>query len=176
MNCIYHGSRTSGLKIIKKHISTHQKECVYAVDSEVIAMLFCHNENCHGDYDINISIQNGIPTLVERWPGILEKIYRSNASLYKLDSKNFNHYDYLWQPEVISFFDEPVLEEIPVPDVLEKLRTYQKEGRLVIYDYPSRPAGIPLDNSDLIERAEKFEKMGIKGAKEELFKLYPQLK
>lgn len=93
-----------------------------------------------------------------------------------MDGKNFNHYDYLWQPEVISFFDEPVLEEIEIENVLEKLRIFQNEGRLKIYDYPNRPDNIPMDNSDLIENAKLFESMGIKGAEEQLYKLYPQLK
>ena len=64
MEYVYHGSHVSGLKVITKHLSTHQKECVYAVDNEVIAMLFACNENSHGDYDVNISIENDMPVLV----------------------------------------------------------------------------------------------------------------
>lgn len=176
MEVVYHGSREKGLKQIKKHTGTHQKECVYAVDNEVIALLFASNENCNGDYDYSIGCVDEIPYIVERWPGILNKIYTTQASLYKLDGKNFNHYDYLWQPEVISFFDEPVLEEIEIENVLEKLRIFQNEGRLKIYDYPNRPDDIPMDNSDLIETAKLFESMGIKGAEEQLYELYPQLK
>lgn len=176
MEYVYHGSCTAGIKILKTHKSTHQKECVYAVDNEVIAMLFACNEYSHGDYDTDIRIENGIPVLVERWPGILEKIYNSSASLYKINGTNFNHYDYLWEPEVISFYDEPVLEEMEIPNVLNQLRKYQSENRLNIYDYPSRPKDMPLDNSDLIQRAKKFVSMGIANAEEELYQLYPQLK
>ena len=176
MSFVYHGSSVGGLEIIKKQKGTHQKECVYAVENEVIALLFAANEKSNGDYDVEISIENDIPVITERWPGILEKIYRTKASLYKLDSKNFNHYEYLWEPEVISFCDETVIEEIEVPDVLSRLREFQNEKRLIIYDYPARPDYIPLDNSDLIETARKFEEMGITGAEEHLYELYPQLR
>ena len=176
MEYVYHGSHISGLRVITKHLSTHQKECVYAVDNEVIAMLFACNENSHGDYDVNISIENDMPVLVERWPGVLEKIYSTQASLYKLNAKNFNHYNFLWKPEVISYCDEPVLEEIPIKNVLTKLQEYQKDNKLKIYVFPNRPDYIPLDNSDLILRAKKFESMGIENAVEELFTLYPQLR
>ena len=130
MNYVFHGSRIPGLKIITKHKGTHQKECVYAVNSEVIATLFAYNEKSNGDYDTSISIENGIPTIVERWPGILEKIYTTKASLYKLNAENFNHYDFLWEPEMISYYDEPVLEEITIENVFTELLEYLDEGKL----------------------------------------------
>ena len=83
---------------------------------------------------------------------------------------------FLWKPEVISYCDEPVLEEIPIKNVLTKLQEYQKDNKLKIYVFPNRPDYIPLDNSDLILRAKKFESMGIENAVEELFALYPQLR
>ena len=62
-------------------------------------------------------------------------------------------------------------------EIIKKQKgTHQKEKRLIIYDYPTRPDYIPLDNSDLIETARKFEAMGITGAEEHLYELYPQLR
>ena len=37
---VYHGSHNGNIEIIKAHVSTHQKKCIYATDNKVIAMLF----------------------------------------------------------------------------------------------------------------------------------------
>ncbi len=66
MSFVYHGSSVGGLEIIKKQKGTHQKECVYAVENEVIALLFAANEKNNGDYDVEISIENDIPVITER--------------------------------------------------------------------------------------------------------------
>ena len=39
-NIVYHGSHNGNIEIIKAHVSTHQKKCIYATDNKVIAMLF----------------------------------------------------------------------------------------------------------------------------------------
>src|SRR5699024_11256091 len=55
---------------------------------------------------LQISIKeydDGLPILIERRQGVLEKIYNTSGYIYELDGNSFNHYDYLWEPEVISF-------------------------------------------------------------------------
>ncbi len=48
-----------------------------------------------GDLDTRLSSVNGKPELVERRPGVLEKLYNKEGYLCVLDGTTFNHYDYL---------------------------------------------------------------------------------
>ena len=37
---VYHGSPQGDLPVLKARKGTHQKECIYATDSEAVALLF----------------------------------------------------------------------------------------------------------------------------------------
>lgn len=126
---VYHGSPCGDLKQLTRRISTHQKECVYATKNPVIALLFMGKGM--GDLDTAISYSsNGEVTLVERRPGVLEKLYLKSGYLYELNGTNFEHYDYLWEPEVISFSDEPVLRCTKVDNILQQLLLMQEQGKI----------------------------------------------
>lgn len=170
---VYHGSPCGDLKELTRKVSTHQKACVYATKNAVIALLFMGKGM--GDLDTVISYSsNGEVTLVERRPGVLEKLYLKSGYLYELDGANFEHYDYLWEPEVISFSDEPVLRCTKIDNILQQLLLMQEQGKLNIFRYPDRPSFIPLDNSDLIEKYVGFSKMGHSNAISDLLRVYPE--
>lgn len=173
MNIVYHGSPNSNIKKIVAHKSTHQKECIYATDNKVVALIFMGRGN--GDLDTRISNKNGKLELVERRKGVLKKLYDKEGYLYELDGSSFNHYDFLWSLEVISFEKSIIpLRKTLYPNILETLKEEEQKGNIKIYRYPNRPKDLPLDNSDLIDKYIGFEKRGITGAIDKLLQIYPE--
>lgn len=171
---VYHGSLVQDLDVITRHKSTHMKECVYASPDEVVALIFMGKG--HGDLDTLSGTQDGELILVERRPGVLKQLYDKSGMMYELSAENFNHYDYLWGKEVISFSDEKVLRKRRVENILDELNEKQIEGAIRIYSYPDRPENVPLDNSDLIEKYIDFEKRMGPGPLKELLEIYPEFK
>lgn len=172
---VYHGSPRGDLDVLKAKESVHQKTCIYATTSKVVALLFMGKG--HGDLDTQIGTRDGILELVERRPGVLEELYAKEGFLYELDGKTFEHYDYLWSREVISFEQEIKPKRcIHIPNILASIEKEEKTGSLKVYRYPERPNEMPLDNSDLIEKYIKFENSGLKGTLSELLEVYPEFK
>lgn len=170
---VYHGSPNGNIESITSYRSTHQKPCIYGSNNKVVALLFMGKGN--GDLDTRISSLNGMPELVERRPGILEKLYNKEGYLYELDGTTFKHYNYLWSLEVISFESEIIpMNKIYYKNILDAIIEEEKEGNIVIYRYPNRPKNMPLDNSDLIEKYISFEKQGLIGAISNLLSIYPE--
>ena len=131
----------------------------------------------NGDLDTRISNANGTVELVERRKDVLENLYNKEGYLYELDGTTFNHYDYLWSLEVISFEKQLIpLNKIYYKNILESLFEEEKKGNIIIYRYPNRPQDMPLDNSDLIEKYFNFEKQGINGAIQKLLSIYPEFR
>lgn len=78
---VYHGSPDGTIELLTAHRSTNQKKCIYATDNKVVALLFMGKGN--GDLDTRLSSVNGKPELVERRPGVLEKLYNKEGYLYE---------------------------------------------------------------------------------------------
>lgn len=172
-NIVYHGSPVGNLKEIFSSQSTHMKKCIYASKSKVVAFLFMGKGN--GDLDIAIFSQNGQLCIVERRKGVLKNLYDKSGYLYVLNGETFNHYDYLWSKEVISFEEKLIpICVVDIENILEELFLEEKLGNIKIYKYPSRPENIPLDNSDLINKYINYEKKGLKGSITKLLELYPE--
>lgn len=170
---VYHGSPDGTIELLSAHRSTHQKNCIYATDNKVVALLFMGKGN--GDLDIRLSSVDGKPELVERRPGVLEKLYNKEGYLYELDGESFNHYDYLWSLEVISFESEiKPINKIYYSNILDAIIEEEKQGNIIIYKYPNRPKNMPFDNSDLIEKYIAFENQGLTGAVSDLLSVYPE--
>jgi len=171
---VYHGSPHEGITELKRNVSTHGKLCVYATDNEAIALEFMGRGN--GDLDTVKSLEDGKPVLVERRPGVFNQLYNKSGYLYEIDGKDFEHYDFLWDAEVISFKDEKVEKCTKIDNVMDALNKKEEEDQITIYRYPDRPKEIPLDNSDLIEKYERFQKNGMPDAMDKLLSVYPELK
>lgn len=173
MNIVYHGSSNGNLETITAHKSTHRKECIYATPDETVAFLFMGKGK--GDLDTMIATIDGKLTLVERRPGILNKLYNKGGYLYELDGSTFNHYDYLWSKEVISFEKSlKPLKKTYYHNILEEIDKHEQEGKIKVYRYPSRPENVPLNNSDLIDKYIMFERQGLTGAVNDLLEIYPE--
>lgn len=173
MKIVYHGSPNGNITVLESHKSTHQKNCIYATENKVVALLFAGKGN--GDLDTRISSVNGIPELVERRPGVLDKLYGKEGYLYELDGSTFHHDESFWSLEAISFekFITP-LNKTYYPNILDALIEEEKQGNLILYRYPTRPKNMPLDNSDLIEKYISYENQGLRGAVSELLSIYPE--
>lgn len=169
---VYHGSPNGNLKILEQRVSTHGKSCIYATDNRVIALLFAGKGL--GDLDTVIAKIDGRLCLVERREGVLEKIYNKAGYLYQLDGATFNHYDYLWSQEVISFEPVEIEQMTKIDNLLEEIEFESYQDHIDIYRYPNRPQNIPLDNSDLIDKYIEFEQKGKKGAIAYLLSVYPE--
>ncbi len=170
---VYHGSPNGDIEVLTAHKSTHQKNCIYATDNKAVALLFMGKGK--GDLDTRISNVDGKAELVERRPGVLKSLYSKAGYLYELDGTTFNHYDYLWSLEVISFESEiKPIKKTFYPNILEAIIEEEKKGNITIYRYPDRPLDMPLDNSDLIEKYIGFERQGLKGAVDDLLEVYPE--
>ena len=170
---VYHGSPNGNIEIIKAQLGTHQKKCIYATDNKIIAMLFMNRGM--GDLDTIKEYDDGLPILIERRQGVLEKIYNTSGYIYELDGNSFNHYDYLWEPEVISFEHSiKPIKKTYYDNILKTLNKEAEYGNIKIYKYPNRTNYIPLDKSDLIDKYINFELNGIKGAVNTLLTIYPE--
>lgn len=170
---VYHGSPQGDLPVLKARKGTHQKECIYATDSEAVALLFMGKGR--GDLDVMIATIDGMLSLVERRPGILKQLYDKSGFLYELDGRTFEHYDYLWSREVISFESELApLRCILIPNILEAIQEQEQNGALKVYRYPDRPLQMPLDNSDLIDEYISMERKGCTGVVGDLLEVYPE--
>lgn len=172
---VYHGSVHQGLKQIKKNKSTHGKTWVYATLSKAISTIFISNKGSDLYYYLSGDGTENIPViLVERKENMFKDIFNVSGSLYTLNGKNFISGKTGWSAEVVSEFDEDVIQEEHIDNVFEKLKELNEKGELKLYLYPNRPSFIPKDNSDLIIKVIRWKKNGINI--EPFFKLYPELK
>ncbi len=175
MKYVYHGSHIKGLKKIFKKSGTHQKKWVYGALSKSIALIFISNKGSDLYYHLsgNGTKENPI-VLVERKENMFKEIFDMSGSLYTLNAKNFVSGKTGWSAEVVSEFDEPVLNEEQIDNVLKEIIQLASKKEVVLYFYPDRPKNIPLDNSDLIPKVIKWKKRGVNIDK--FFALYPELK
>lgn len=170
---VYHGSPNPNIKVLVPNSSTHLKRCIYATSNKVVAML--HMGKGNGDLDTKVYTLDGKLHLVERREGVLESLYSKEGYLYVLDGRTFNHYDYLWSMEVISFEESIMpLSKICYPNILDVLIEEENNGNIKIYRYPNRPNDIPMDNSDLIDKFIRFEENGSIGSISRLLEIYPE--
>lgn len=170
---VYHGSPNGNIEVLTAHQSTHLKECIYATENKVVAFLFMGKGN--GDLDTQIANVNGKLELVERRAGVLESLYNKDGYLYELDGSTFNHYDYLWSFEMISFEKKiKPIRKTYYPNILSAINKEEEKGNITIYRYPDRPKYMPLDNSDLIEKYISFEKRGLQNSINRLLSIYPE--
>lgn len=174
MKYVYHGSKTSNLKKINRNISSHKENWVYGTVSKATSTIFISNGGNDLKYYLGGKGTKESPILlVERKEGMFDQIFNLSGSIYTLNSKNFCVGKTGWSAEIVSAFDEEVISEEYIDNVLIKLEELNNNGEIKLYRYPNRPAFIPLDNSDLINVAINWY---IKGFNINNFlKLYPEL-
>lgn len=170
---VYHGSPKGNIKELRANMSSHQKKCIYATNNKCVAFMFMGRGN--GDLDTVKLFNDGQPIIIERRPGVFNKLYNKPGYLYELDGSSFEHYSFLWEPEVISFEESIIPTKVTYFDnILDAMYKEQENGTLTVYTYPSRPVNIPLDNSDLIDKYIWFYEQGFEDAIDNLLDIYPE--
>lgn len=154
MNYVYHASEVSGLTKLEPRVSTHGESWVYAMEKSEYALMFLGN---HSDLINQIGFVDGVAQIVERFPGALEYGYKDVVgSVYKLDAKDFKAGMTSFNAELVCDHVCAVQEEIEIQNALERILELESDGRIIIYRYPSLPAWMPNDKSDLIEKVVRW--------------------
>ena len=170
---VYHCSLTAGLKKLSPKPSTHKKPWVYATKDIATSAMFLGD---NWDFICQTGMYDGLPQIYERFKGAFDYAYKNKkGSLYVLDGKNFKEGMTSWSPEVVSEFEEPVLEEVKVHDIEQFLSKLEKEGKLKIYFYPKLPPHAPKDKSDVIEKAVKWTRDFGEHTLEQIEKFHPDV-
>ena len=152
---IYRGCKEKGLKVMEPRLVNHGEKFVYGTTDMIEALIYSvkggnlNYTNIYGYDDDNKRC------LIERKEKCLEEIFSVEGGYYILDDKDFVKHDEIGvgDNEYVSTKPVKVLEEVTIPNVWNYLKELEKESKLKIYRYPSRPKIYPEDDSDLIECA-----------------------
>ena len=170
---VYHSSPISGLSKLSPHVSTHNMKWVYAAENPAIALSFLSEA---GDFTFGKgSCDGGVFHIVERYPNALEAYRNTKGSLYRLDRKYFKSGQTNWNEKVVSTHVVPVKEEWVIDDALSIIKKLALKNLIKIYYYPSRPRCIPKNDSDILEKAIRWEQEG-REVRKNFFTLHPKLK
>ena len=150
-NIVYHGSSTSGLKVLEPHKSTHGTY-VYATAFKEIAVLFAKKYGWDLTYGIGRNNKREPWTIIERVPGAFDVMFNNSFSIYTVDATTFKEINTGFD-EVVSLVAVPVLKEEKYPSVYEALKKLEKDGKmkLIFYDKESE-----LTKRDEIRMFENF--------------------
>ena len=131
----YHGTLKSGLTQLTPFANTHselQNACVYLTKSKVLALLHIWDKPYRWikfEY-----AQDGRIVYLESYPGALEKFYGGVAgSIYSCEGK----FKRLARNVLITRKAVDVIDEDYVPDALERILEYERQGLLEIRRYES---------------------------------------
>jgi len=140
MNVVFHGSKTQGLKKLYRRSRTHQEEWVYATPSKAVATIFISNGGSDFNYNLSGRGTDESPIiLVERKAGMFDEIFNLSGSLYTLKGDNFQSKKTGWRAEVVSEFDEDIIAEEHIDNVLQKINELAEQGEFKLYRFPDRP-------------------------------------
>ena len=153
---LYHVSRTSGLKILQPHVSTHKKAYVYAIDNPVTGLLFGTKQD---DFDFIISTnEEGIPTVCECYPDAFRKVYQGKScSVYEVSEKDFQRGMTSWDAELVCESEVAVVNVIIVEDLYERLLEEECKGTLEIHRYEFCDAYRKKIAVHIVDRLIRFE-------------------
>lgn len=177
MGIVYHGSKEHGIKRLEPRKSTHGVY-VYATPEKVLALNF--SGRCGDDltYDIGRTNKNSPWELVENIPGAFEKMFSNSSSIYSFSDETFKDIHTGFE-EVVSEVGVDVLNEEYCENVYEGLLQAEREGLVKIYRYPSKPAWLKVDGSDILNKWRRYKnKMNKEFSKNEfdrLVYLHPNL-
>lgn len=178
MQFVYHSSEWGGLTEIVPRKSTHGMEYVYASKFKTISALFLARWN---DFLITLLTDMSKDTLsiklVERYPNAFEEIFKGQSGyIYGLDNSNFIR-STSWACEVVSSKTERVHNQEFVKDVFELIKDFEERGEIELYYYPHRPSLIPVDDSDMINKAiDLYEMSGNRSNIDYCIERFPELK
>lgn len=153
---LYHASRTTGLRTLRPHISTHKKAYVYAIENMVTGMLFGVK---HDDFDfIILTDENNKPIVYECYPDAFQKIYQGKGcSIYEVSDVGFEHGMTSWSPELICESEVAVINEIIIDDLYKRLLEEEQRGNLQLQRYVHCDEYRKKISEHIIDRIFRFE-------------------
>ena len=153
---LYHVSQTSGLKTLKPHPATHKKAYVYAIEDLVTGLLFGAKKD---DFDFMIDTdEDGIPVIFECYPEAFQTIYRGKScSVYEVQESGFQRGMTSWSPELVCEYEVPVVREIVVSDLYQRLCEEESAGRLIIHRYEFCDAYRQKITNHIVDRIFRFD-------------------
>lgn len=152
---LYHISKTTGLKVLTPHISTHKKPYVYAIENVVTGLLFGAQ---HDDFDFIISEKNGIPLIMECYPYAFQSIFKDKScSIYEIPEEGFLRGMTTWTPELVSENEVTVVREIPVSNLFLRLLDEEAKGNLIIRRYEDNADYKSVVSEHVVDRLIRFD-------------------
>ncbi len=156
METVYHGSSTSGLKIIQPHESTHGT-FVYGSTDIIVSTLFC--KKCGDDVTYALlKASDGKYNIIELLPGVLEKMYNNTASIYTVEPDTFKSYNTNFN-EIMSTTPVRTLSEKYIPNVMDELNRLNENGEIHLYRYPNKPNGFDPEEHLIKQRFGTYLKL-----------------
>ena len=152
MEYVYHGSKVHDLKELTPHQSTHGNY-VYA-SNRVIATVFANSGSSDLTTYFGRNEKSKPWNLVERVPGVFDKIFSNSFSLYTLDASDFIDI-HTGFDELVSDHPVKVLNEEKYDNVFDAIIKLEDEEFIKIYRYPERPEYLKEDDSDLLEKIKR---------------------
>ena len=150
MGIVYHGSPVVGLKTLTPHQSTHGNY-VYATKEKLVALILSGK---YGD-DMTFSLfRNGHDDpwkLVERIPNGFATMFNNSASIYTLNDDSFKDIQTGFS-EVVSEKELATLSEERIDSVYAEIKKLAQEGKIKVYQYPSKPKGMAENDKDLLQK------------------------
>ena len=141
----YHGTTKSGLEELMPFANPHNElsnSCVYLANEKALALLHIWGKPYRWvkfEYT-----EDGRIVYLEPYPGVLEDFYGGvSGSIYTCEDK----FKRLAKNVFISHMPVPVLEEDHVPDALERILEYERQGLLEIRRCDAMPElkAVPME-------------------------------
>ncbi|MGB9677858.1 MAG: hypothetical protein ACPLZ9_04490 [Candidatus Ratteibacteria bacterium] len=171
---VYHGSPTSGLKVLEPKEAGYGKKYVYATEKFIYAVIFA---NRSGRNSLQATWgQEKKFYFCEEVEGVFDKWYgNKSASIYCLDKSLFNKIPELSSHEMVSEVAVPVEKEIKIKDIKEFFLEQEKKGKMDIIYYKDRRKMFPNDNHKIEMLISGLKKYGFEKTLERIRTLRPDL-
>lgn len=151
---LYHASKLHDLNELKPHISTHGKAYVYAIRSELMAMLFGTPKD---DFDVLIDAENGKVVLHECYPDALKTVYEGKScSLYTVEEANFQEGLTGWDEELVCSVPVTVQSEKRIEDIYKQLMAEVEKENCEIHFFERSEEYLSFLRDELQERVDAF--------------------
>lgn len=172
-NVVYHSSSISDLKEIMPRVGTHGEPWVYAVSNKAMSAIFLAHG---GDMMLGSGMRDGKPFLCERFQGAFDLVYGGKSgSIYHLSGDNFESGKTSFKAEVVSSQIEKVLFEEHIVDTKAYLLSLIADEKIDMFYYPHRPAHIPNDDQDLVDKTVHWVRQFGSDRMKNLVKYHPHL-
>ena len=150
MGYLYHGSSKPNIKRLEPRKSTHGT-FVYATPYKELAIIFSARAGDDMTYALYRNEENKCWNIVERVPEAFNTMFSNSSSIYTLNDTTFKDI-HTGFAEVVSEVGVDTNSEERIDNVYDELKKLNKEGKIKLYLYPTKPKEIPFDNSDLIQK------------------------